>query len=197
MKEEIARKLFHLLALIYVAGAMLLTRPVFLRIVALFLVVDILVEFARLRIPAVRARLEKYAAGLIRPEESQKFTAVFWMLLGVLSAAILIGPLRLLITIYLFLIFGDGVASLIGKSLQGPHWPGSPKRISGSLACFIVCLCLGSILLRPDYSWFGIVIGALAATILEFGILPLNDNLTIPAGTALVFLMIYRVPLGL
>jgi dolichol kinase len=197
MREEIIRKLFHLLALVYVAGALFLPRPVFLSGLAFLLVCDFIFETVRIRVPRFRPLIDKLVGGLVRAEESQKFTAVFWMLLGVFSAALVIGPPKLLVTIYLFLIFGDGVASLVGKGFGGPHWPNSPKRISGSLACFAVCLVSGILLLRPEYSWPGILLGALAATILEFGIVPVNDNLTIPLGSSLVFLLIYRVPLGI
>jgi dolichol kinase len=197
MKEEFLRKLFHLLALGYVAGALWLPRRTFLAVVLLLLVLDFTFENLRFRVPAFRAWFLKSFGTLIRPGEREKFTAVFWMLLGVLTAALLVQPTPVLVTIYLFVIFGDGVASLVGKGIGGPKWPGSQKSLSGSSACFIVCLLCAALVLRPGYSWVGIVAASAAATLLEFGILPWNDNLAIPLGTALVFLLIYRLPLVL
>ncbi len=197
LKEEIVRKLFHLLALIYVAGAVLLPRPTFLVVLVLLLTIEFFLETARLRSPSFKSFFDRYFGGLIRAHEAGSFTAIFWMVLGVLLSAVIVGPIRVLAAVYLFLILGDGVASLVGKSVGGPKWPGSVKSVSGSAACFLVCLGVGALLMRPDYSWAGILIGALAATWLEFGILPGNDNVTIPVGTSLVFLLIYRFPLGL
>jgi dolichol kinase len=108
-------------------------------------------------------------------------------------SALLVEPLPLLVCALLYLIFGDTAASLVGKRLQGPRWPGSEKRFSGSLACLTVCLIIGATLLRPMYGWHGVVAGAITATLLEWSVLPINDNLTIPVGSSLVLLACYQV----
>ena len=49
-------------------------------------------------------------------------------------------------------------------------------------------------MLRPDYGWHGVVIGAVAATALEWGLLSFDDNLSIPIGSALALLAAYGIP---
>jgi dolichol kinase len=43
------------------------------------------------------------------------------------------------------------------------------------------------------YGWHGVVAGAITATLLEWSVLPINDNLTIPVGSSLVLLACYQV----
>jgi dolichol kinase len=99
-------------------------------------------------------------------------------------------PARVGATALLYLVLGDGVASLAGKGLKGPRWFRSDKRISGSVACFLMCAAAGAALLRPDMGWGLILAGAAAATLIEMGPVPLNDNLVIPAGSALVWALL-------
>lgn len=197
MREEIKRKLFHSLALGYVAGVFLLPRPLFIGVLIGLLFLDILFEVSRLKIPAFADFCQRWVGGLVRKEENTKLTAVFWMLLGVISSALIIKPALVVATVYLFLIFGDGAASLAGKGLGGPQWPGSPKRISGTAACFFVCVALGFLILSPAYSSAGILAAAAAATFFEFGFFSINDNLMIPLGTSLAFKWIYNLGWGL
>jgi dolichol kinase len=197
MIAELKRKAFHALGLGYVAGVLLLPRPVFLAAVAGLLILDIAMEIARLNWPGFAEFLNRRVGGLFRSEESRRLTGVFWMLLGVLSSALLIESSRIVSVIYLFVIFGDGIASLAGKGLGGPHWPGSPKRISGSAACFAMCAMMGGIFLRPDYSWLGILAGAFTATALEYGVIPINDNFLIPLGSSIVLKWIYQLGWGI
>lgn len=193
MISEIKRKLFHLIGFIYVAGILWIPRPTFLLLVGLLLGADTLAEILRLRSARVASLMSRYFGGLFRSSEENKFTGIFWMLLGVFTTAALVPSNRLAATIFLYVIFGDGVASLAGKGFKGPHWPNSDKRLSGSLACLLMCLLVGTLMLRPLYGWSGVVGGALAATALEFGVIPLNDNFTIPAGSSVAFLLLYHL----
>src|SRR5258706_6686653 len=151
------------------------------------------VELARLKFPSWNEWFQKHFGGIFREDEKSNFSGVFWMILGVLTTLLLIQPTELAVTVLLYLIVGDAFASLVGKRVGGPHWPKSPKRLSGSLACFLVCLGMGAAMLKPTYHWDGIIIGAFTATIVEVGYLPINDNFSIPAFTSLVFLLFYNL----
>ena len=125
---EIKRKLFHLTALLYVAGIIYLPRPIYIALLAACLILVIAIEQSRLRIPAVKAWFSRRFQGLFREQENDHVSGVVWMLGGVLSTAILVRPTSLACAALLYLILGDGVASLAGIGFRGPHWPQSPKR---------------------------------------------------------------------
>jgi dolichol kinase len=194
--RELRRKAFHMLALGYVAALIYLPRPVFLNAIVWLFTIVAGVELARLRSPRLNEWLFDRFGSFFRSDEKHRFSGVFWMLLGVGSAAALVAPLPLAASALLYLILGDGVASLVGMRLGGPHWPRSAKRITGSAACFVACLIIGQTLLRPYYGWSGIVAGALTATVVELGFIPINDNLLIPLASSISFLICYGLKPG-
>jgi dolichol kinase len=194
MWREIKRKFFHLTALLYVVGIIYLPRRTYLCILAGALAAVFAVEIVRLQVPAVNEWFDRRFGGLFRDQERHRFSGVSWMLAGVLTTAAMVGPLPMAAASILYLVLGDAVASLIGIRVGGPHWPGSDKRISGSVACFAVCLLIGVAIIRTDYGWPGVLIGAAVATILERGFAPINDNFLIPVGSGLALLAAYRIP---
>ena len=191
MTDELKRKLFHLCALIYVAGIIYLPRPAYLIVLAAAFAVAWTVERCRLSVPAFNAWFVGRFGGLLRPEEQSRMSGVVWMLAGVFITVALLPSVTLSAAAVLYLIFGDGVASLAGKKIGGPHWPGSRRRPSGTFACLVACVIVGVLVLRPAYGWSAVVVGAAAATLLEMGVIPLDDNFTIPAGTAVVLWLFY------
>jgi dolichol kinase len=193
MWPEIKRKLFHFSALIYILGVLFLERVLFIKILIALLIVTGLFEILRLRNSTVRTWFLNSFGGLIREKEKQSFSGVFWMMLGVLSACLILREQEMIITALLYLILGDGVASLAGKKIGGPHWPMSSKRLSGSLACFLVCLLIGFVMLPPSFAGMGYVWGAVAATVFELGFIPLNDNFLIPFMSSWTLLICYHL----
>jgi dolichol kinase len=194
MWPEIKRKIFHMTAMIYVVGIIYLPRRTYLLILAAVLAMAALVELARLRRPSVNDWLMRRFAGLVREQERRRPSGITWMLAGVTATVALVEPARLAVTALLYLVLGDAVASLIGIRLGGPKWPGSGKRLSGSLACLLVCLVIGATLLPPEYGWHGVFIGAVVATAVEWGLVPVDDNFSIPIASSIALLASYRVP---
>ena len=76
-----------------------------------------------------------------------------------------------------FLAFGDTLAALVG--MKFPFMKIGSKTLSGSLACFIVCLLIG-LIFNFEISLEIILIGAFAATIAELISIKINDNISIP-----------------
>jgi len=191
--SEIKRKMFHLLGLLYVAGLYFLPRKLFIGIMLGVLAAEILFELCRLKVPSFNDWLQNNYGGLFRQEEKNQFSGVVWMAGGVLITALLIGPVLPAVTALLFLILGDSAASLVGKRVRGIRWPNSPKTLSGSLGCFLVCCGAGLLLLWPQFDWKGILITALVVTLSEVGYLPLNDNLIVPLAASLAMLVLFNL----
>lgn len=191
MWREIQRKLFHLLGVLYIVGVIWIPRPRFLLIITSLLIVEFSFELLRIKNPWVNQWVCSTFRPLLREEEQAHFSGVFWMMAGVLATALLIDPVPVVVTVLLYLILGDSLASLVGKRWGGPTWPGSEKRVSGSLACFAVCLIVGVAILRPAYNWNGVIVGALTATFLELKTTRLNDNFVIPMGSSVVMMACY------
>lgn len=189
MFNEIKRKLFHLSGLIYVVGLALLPRPTFVVVMIVAVVVIGIFDLVRINVPALNQFVITLFGDSLRDQEKKRLSGVFWMALGVLTVSLIAKDMRLAITAVVYLLLGDGVASLVGMRLQGPVWPGSQKRLSGSLACFVMCLLSGYFILTPSYGWHCIFMGAFAATALEAFSFRINDNFLIPAASALVLVL--------
>jgi len=179
IRSEIKRKSFHVLALGYVGLLYLLPNHIYLGILAAGWVAVSAVEWLRLTRPAVNEWIFARFGGLFRAHERAHLTGLFWMLSGVIVCVAVSRTTAAAAACLLYVIFGDGVASLAGKKIQGPKWPGSPKSFSGSAACFLVCAGAGWALL-PGASWGVIAGAALVATVVEVGYLPLDDNFSVP-----------------
>jgi len=187
---ELRRKLFHLLGIFYALGFFVIPHLQYLCLLGFLLIVEFSVEYLRLRNTHVRLWFESWFGSLFRDSERTNISGVFWMVLGVFVAAFLAPFPNMAAAATLYLILGDAAASLVGQKFGGPKWPKSKKTLVGSLACFVVCVVVGWFLLTPYFGWPVVLIGALFATLFEVGLVPINDNFLIPAGSSLVFLLL-------
>lgn len=196
MWPELKRKAFHFCSMIYVIGLVLLPRGFYVGLLSILTFIIFILEIWRLRSPWFESHIVKIFGPLMRDHENRKISGLFWMLLGITLTCLLVRPITVAATAILYLIIGDAMASLIGMRWGGPHWPGQKKRISGSLACFLSCFLVGAVLLRPDFGWNGVWAGALTATVAEYGLLPIDDNVIIPVASALVLMLCYGLTPG-
>lgn len=182
MREEIRRKAFHLLILLYLFYY-LLGGPLWLFWSWNFLTV--LAEFLRLRLPGVNERLVRLFSPVIREEEKKQASGMPFTALGCALTFSLFGSEpRIVSASLLALVFGDSAAALAGKAWGRRSFQvrGRIKSLEGSLACFAVCL---AVFWALDFSFIQILVGAAACAFLEVLPLPYSDNLWIPLGTAL------------
>lgn len=83
------------------------------------------------------------------------------------------------ITALLFLAVGDLAAAVVGERVGRRKIFG--KTLEGSLACLMTCLAIGMLLAKLGLiSPLVIIVGAMAATLVEVLPLHINDNLTMP-----------------
>ncbi len=188
-QTELKRKLFHLTGLLYVIGLAYMPRQTYLTALIVLLGIELIAETLRLKHRYIRDWTNRIAGELMREHERDKISGIFWMTFGALGSALIVSETRLAAACMLYLILGDAAASLTGKLLRGQHWPGSPKRLSGSAACFITCVVIGVLVLRPAFGWEFVLIGASVATFSEFNPLKINDNFLIPFTSAVGFFL--------
>lgn len=183
-RQELVRKSFHLFGLVYAAGFYFYPQSAMKLVIGIFLGVVFFIECARLLFLPVNDWLFACFGGLFRDKERNRFSGVFWMALGMMWLALCASSRDWAVAICLFTIFGDAAASVIGQAVYGPTWWKTKKTIAGSIACFAVCLSVGFLVL--DVHWYLIVLSASLATLGEAGILPIDDNFTIPLFASLV-----------
>jgi dolichol kinase len=174
------RKLFHLvggvglLSLYFIFG-----RGTAFDIYGALIVIVLVFEISRLKIPAWNHFIYAHLGSVIRTSEKQKMTGTVPYILGIgLSLYAYSTPVAS--TAVCFLAFGDVAATTIGERF-GKTKIGS-KSLEGTAAFVAASLVVGFLLpvvglkLAP---WVT-VLGALAAACIELLPLSLNDNLMIP-----------------
>jgi len=193
LSDEIKRKMFHHLALIYMAIYCLLPRKISLCLLGIWMVVVLVTEFLRLRRPELNAYFLKRFGDLYRPSEICEPSAVLWMILGVWFTMLIFTNPRIILPAIGFLIFGDAAAALVGKKYGTRPLPlNSSKTYEGSLVFFVVSLIWSLFFLR----WPVAILGSIWGAWVEAKQWKWNDNLMIPlmsaAGLSILNLVLGR-----
>jgi dolichol kinase len=175
-KDELKRKGVHLAILIYVIGYWYL--PKFIIVLGLTSVIFTvaLCEWLRFKSRKINNFFKNNFKGFYRPGEVYKVSGLIGTLSGSLITILLFKNKYAVFTSFLYLIFGDSIAALIGKSVGKHKIIFSGKSLEGSLACFITCFIVGSF----NFKWFFALTGAIVATIVEAIPWKINDNFWIP-----------------
>ncbi len=182
LTQEIKRKLFHLLTLIYVVGYWFLPRKILITGLGITIFTALVIEIVRLR----HERFNKFIQwlGILRKKEEYHFSGLIWTLTGGFFTIYFFentaNPVtkNIVIVSLLYAALGDTAAAIFGR-LYGKIKIGE-KTLEGSLACLFVNLVVGYFFLP----WPIFLIGALASTFFEIIHWPLNDNLWLPVLSA-------------
>ncbi len=193
----VKRKLFRMVGLLFpsvylLSGLLLPPRydriPV-LVILALFVGWMIFLESWRFRNPKVNRWLFDHFKGFTKEKERERLsTTTLFLIAAFLTIAIF--DRGVAIPALLFLTVGDPVAEIVGvnygrlKILRG-------KTLEGTLAGAAACLLAGSPLLLIDSLGLDLpvlTVGAAAAALTELLPFPIDDNFTIPLGSALAMI---------
>jgi dolichol kinase len=169
---ELKRKLIHGVGLAIPLGYFFIPRRMMIPALGIVCSCSIAIEILRFHWPAFNAFIFRLVGQVARTHEERGVTGATYYFIAAFISIVCFSPL-VAIGGLLFLVVGDSTAALIGTR-YGAHKIGE-KSIEGSLACFLVCLVVGTVLL----GWIGIA-GAIAATLSELAPLPLDDNLRIP-----------------
>jgi dolichol kinase len=183
-RNEIKRKVFHHLTLIYMALYAFSPRWLALGLLGISLLIVGALEFLRLRRPEINAWFLARFEGIHRESEIMHVSGIFWTLLGSWLTMLVFDNRRIVLPALGFLAFGDAAAALGGQKWGRHPWPKNAKKtIEGSLSFLVVSIAWAKLFLR----WPVAVIGAVVGALVESRVWPWNDNLWIPllSGAAL------------
>ena len=192
--KHVGRKLYHLLgglgllSLYFLAG-----RERAFTLYALLLAVVVVVDLARIRIPAFNSLIYRHFGSFIRTSEQKKLTGNASYILGV-ALALFLYRTDIAAAAVCFLAFGDVAATTVGER-YGKTKVTKDKSLEGTLA-FIGAACIGGFLLIAAGLPLGIgliAVGAVVAAGVELLPVPVNDNLMIPLVSGGVMELIQRV----
>ncbi|MCL2388767.1 MAG: hypothetical protein FWC85_00105 [Elusimicrobia bacterium] len=186
-KDELARKAFHMLILLYALSYKFISAPLTMWIIGAVVLYTIIQESVRLNNVKLNARFLKYFGAFHRHEERRKVSGLTWTLSGAFLTMFLFPDRHIVFASFLFLAFGDSAAAIVGRSIGKRKLLGQ-KTLEGSLACFVVCFILGLLL----FNWQFALIAALIATIVEAIHWPLNDNFWLQIINALALTLLGR-----
>jgi len=186
--RELGRKIFHLLTLVYLGVYLWLPRPALL--LGCWFIVVAIFEVCRLYLPAWNRFLIRPFRSIMREQELEGFSGIFYTSLGAWLTTRLFGERRLVVVrALLCLAFADAAAALAGR-LRGRHTfrvAGRSKSLEGSVACFVVAfVCLRALGLPP----LAAAVAASVCTALEAAPIPFDDNVLLPVGTALTLYLL-------
>ena len=179
-QDEIKRKMFHLLMILYIVAYYYLPERTVLIILGTFTVFCAIIEIVRYYNDKFNFFLLRTFSGIYRKSEEYKVAGILWTLIGAIITIVLFENRSCVLASFLFLALGDSAAALFGKAI-GRHKIYAGKTLEGSLACFVVCVVVGFIIFQ---SWQIALIGALIATFIESIPWPLSDNLWMQVANA-------------
>lgn len=186
LRREFGRKAFHMLALVYWAAFAVLGWPRIVPVMAVWLAVVLVIETARLKVPALERRLVAFFEGMIRDTERKHFSGIVHTTAGALAAMVVAQGDPVVVGAAVGqLAFGDAAAALCGKAFGRTKILGGKKSLEGSLACLAACHATAVAAGAAPGPAFA---SAVAATLVE--LLPttgfFNDNLWLPIASAVV-----------
>jgi dolichol kinase len=179
--EEVKRKGFHLLTLVYIIAYWIFPWKYVVSGMSVIVLLALTAETLRLNIPPLNKWILETLGGVHRKEEAHRMSGLVWTLSGSLLTMLIFPDKSIVFASLLYLALGDSVAALIGKH-RGKNKIWNKKTLEGSLACFVVCIIIGLFLLP----WKFALLGAFVATLIETIPWPLNDNFWMPLITAAI-----------
>ena len=186
---EVPRKFLHIFSSIIPLSYFWIFKEksivlVFLVVLSIFAV---LIELSRFKIDSINNIFKKFFNFMLRKNELKgSITGATWLIIGNLIT-IYLYPIYIAVPALIFLSIGDSFAALFGKRF--PKLKVGDKSIIGTFAGIFSSLSI-ALLINQALPTHVLVIGAVAAMLVELMPLPLNDNLTIPILSGFIMIII-------
>lgn len=182
------RKVFHVLTssvvpLLYwylpVYASLEASRICVLILLLVALALFSLFDGARLLFPALNRLVMDRFSLLIRETERNKITGATFTCLSFL-VVVFSFPREIAVTAMLFLALGDTAAEIAGKNWGGRKYHG--RSLEGMAGFFVVAFPLAWIVIQD---WPVAFVSAGMGALIEFFSIGIDDNLTVPVGSAI------------
>jgi dolichol kinase len=170
-RDEIKRKGFHLLSLIYVFGYWYLPKATVVCGLVVAIIIVVLFEYLRFKILRFNDFFKNNFKGFYRHGEADKISGLTGTLSGALLTILIFPDRYMVFASFLYFVFGDSAAALVGKII-GRHKIFSRKSLEGSLSCLAVCFIVGLFI----FNWKFALAGAAIAAIVEAIPWKISDN---------------------
>jgi dolichol kinase len=180
-RRELHRKRIHLATALVPAAAWVLPRGVVIALLVVAVAVALAIEWARRTVRWARYQFLRRTRTMLREHERRGMAGATYMAIAYLLALIVF-PLLVAVAAMLYNALGDSAAAIVGRR-WGRHRTSWGKSWEGAAAALVVNLAVGWAL--PGVPLLAVLLGAAAATLLEFLPLPLDDNLRITLGGGL------------
>jgi len=192
--RHIGRKLYHLLGgLGLLSLYYLLGREQALWTYTLLAGTVLVIDIARLKVPAFNTFFFAHFGSFIRENERDRLTGTAPYILGI-GLSLLVYRNDIATAAVCFLAVGDVAATTVGERYGRTKIVG-PKSLEGSLAFVAAAVAAGFLLnLAGVHLMHGLIMaGAVTAAATELLPLPLNDNLTVPLASGGAMELIARL----
>jgi len=178
---ETARKVIHAAAGLGAAAVAWFVPPAAARAILLCAVlIALVIELLRTRVPAVRCRFDATLGRMLRPAERRALTGATTLAIGA-ALAVLFFPGRIAAIGILYAALGDAAAALVGRRF-GRHAYRPGRTIEGTAAFFATSLLIGWA--APGAGFLAAIAAAAAVTLVEAAPIPIDDNVLIPVAGA-------------
>ncbi|MBL7132076.1 MAG: hypothetical protein ISS45_11875 [Candidatus Omnitrophica bacterium] len=185
----IYRKFYRLLGLIFPLIYYFTNKKLTLILVFIIASLAIVVEVLRFYFPNFNQKIFRNFSLILKDQERKRISGTTYFLIASLLVVFLFEK-AIAITSLVFSVFGDAIATIIGTSFGSLRI--KDKSFEGSIACFVLCLLLGFILVHTELNLNMKLVfsGALATTVMEILPVRIDDNFTVPVFTGFVMSLV-------
>jgi len=202
IQREIRRKAFHILAGMAIPaiyyGFMLwqhatgrpytyLAKWILLVAAAVILAIDVV----RLRHQFIKIIFIDFFGPMMRRHEISELTGATYLMLASLACVLLFAD-GVAIAAVSFLVIGDSLAAVVGRSVGRTKF--FEKSFEGAGAGLVGCLLIGALLVNLPGTHLGylqMAAGALTAIVVEMLPIPLDDNIRLPLASGAVMHLLF------
>lgn len=183
---EIRRKIVHLATIIIPIFYHLTSKDIILTFLIPFFIFYLSIDILRRFHKGLGLIFKRHFFNrVLREKEVTSFMGSTYFLFSIILTIILF-PKEIAILSILFLIISDAVAALAGKLFGKVSI--FDKTVEGSIAFFLTSILI--VLAYPNISLIQGILGSIGATVIEFLPLKIDDNLTIPLGSAAIMFFV-------